>query len=94
MDWREACELIRERGRQFVSNYAKKELSWTDAGATLDIPTAWFAKGFLIDGACFTKRRLTPGELEAQMYANDKSLKRATPGRGHARGSYPRVLLL
>jgi len=71
MGWREVGEIIRERGRQFVSTYAKKELSWTDSGATLDIPVAWFAEGFLTDEACFTRQRLTPDEIKAK-YGNDE----------------------
>ena len=72
MDWRETGEIIRKRGRRFVSECAKKELAQhPDAsGCTLDIPVDWFAEGFLTDGACFVRRRPTREEIDALMYAD------------------------
>jgi hypothetical protein len=71
MDWREVGEIIRERGREFVSSYAKWELSSTSDGATLDIPIAWFAEGFLKDRARFTKHKVTPEEYWSRYLTRD-----------------------
>lgn len=77
-NWRDVGEIVRERGRRFLSEYAKRELSQDrgPAQCVLDVPVDCFAQGFLADDASFVKRRKTREELDA-FYANDG----ATNGR-------------
>lgn len=48
-DWRVCGELVRERGRQFLSEYARHELRINsgDVFYILDVPVVWLAAGFV-----------------------------------------------
>jgi hypothetical protein len=76
--WRECGELVRRRGRKFLSDYAGHDLrssAANDVYYILDVPVAWFAASFVdaYDPVRFDKRQWARSHPLPEDYADPKN---------------------